>query len=618
MTKIYIGSTRYPQRKAPTLRILLENVANLYPDVDAYIYRKESQAEDYCVSYRELHRDVRAIAAMMLKKGLTPGHLRFAVIGENSYPWVISYNASISYLGVAVPLDAQLPVEEGLSLLERGKVDVLFFSPGHRELAEEASKRLPRIKFFVSFATDGKDGELSGGKPVYNFWKLLEAGRALSEIDLKELLTYAPSSEDLASIVFTSGTTSNSKGVMLSHRNISTNAHAAAESFDVRVGDRCLSVLPLHHTFENTVGMYAFWYLGLTICINDGLRYIAKNLHSWRIDIMMAVPAIAENIKNQIERALRKQNLEKKFQAGLKLSKFLLFFRQDKRRNIFKSILDQLGGNLHLMVCGGAAVDSKVVEFFNSIGICCLPGYGLSEAAPVLSCNLQDKCIPSSVGWPLPGVSLKIDNSDLSNDGRGNMVGEVMALGDNIMLGYLENEEATRETISADGWLRTGDLGYFDEQGALHLTGRKKSMLVLSNGKKAFAEEIEMLLKAIPGVKESFVWDEESKRGNVIICAKMEINRDDLPLGKDADDEEISHYLHEAVLQTNNKMPVYKAISAFIWSEEPLIMTTTLKVKRHQERARIAQDLDSKGLSIQEASGLRIPAVTDIHIIFDK
>lgn len=214
----------------------------------------------------------------------------------------------------------------------------------------------------------------------------------------------------------------------------------------------------------------------------------------------------------------------------------------------------------------------------------------------------------------MPGVSLRIDQEDLSYDEQGNAIGEILAYGDNIMLGYLDDPEKTQEVMTADGWLRTGDLGFFDEEGAIHITGRKKSMIVLSNGEKAFPEEIERLLKAEPGIVQAFVWDEVSRRGNVIICAKVQIDRQTYPLVKHADDEEISHWLSTVVADVNSRMPVYKAISAYIWTEEPLIMTTTLKVKRPAESAKIRDDLAIKGLSIQDASGLRVPATTDLEL----
>lgn len=606
MSQIHIGTSLYPQRKAHTLRELLEMACELYSDTDAYIYRKEVQGEEYHVTYGQLKLDIRAFSAAFAKRGLDVGNVRIAMIGENSYPWVLSFNSAASYLGAAVPLDSQLPVDEALSLMERANVNVLCFGPNHIEHAREVAKIMPQVEYFINFDHKEDFDDLDG--KALSAWKLVEEGKAMSQTDQDELLTYKPRAEDLASIVFTSGTTAQSKGVMLSHRNIALNAHSCAEYYDVKVGDRALSVLPLHHTFENTVGMFTFWYLGLTICINDGLRYIAKNLKDWGIGIMMVVPAVAESIHSQIMRSVRKQKLENKLKQGLRISKFLRFFRQDRRRTIFHSIISQLGGNLHLFVCGGAAMDPDVANFFNDIGIDCLPGYGLSEASPVLSCNLQTKCIAESVGWPIPDVRLKIDDSDLADDGKGNMVGEVLALGDNIMMGYLDNPEATEETMTPDGWLRTGDLGYFDDKGALHLTGRKKSMLVLSNGKKAFPEEIEGLLKNIPAVEEAFVWDEESKRGNVIICAKLQIKRDELPLSKNAEDEEISNYLYGEIQKVNRIMPVYKSVTAFIWTEEPMQMTTTLKVRRPKEKASIEADLAQKNLSIQEASGMRLPS----------
>lgn len=611
--EIHTGTSLYPQRKAHTLRELLANSSALYADVDAYIYRKEVQGEDFHVSYQNLARQVQALAAALAKllgPNFQQGQDRIAMVGENSYPWVLCFNATVSYLGTAVPLDPQLPPQEAVQLMERSQAKVLCFSPKQKALAEAVQAACPQVSLFISFATDHAD-DLPGS---YNFWQLLDQGLEMSEADQTQLLTYDPQPDNLASIVFTSGTTSDAKGVMLSHRNIVSNAHSSAETFDVQVGDRALSVLPLHHTFENTVGMFCFWFLGLTICINDGLRYIAKNLQNWQIAIMMVVPAIVENIQAQIMRALRKQDKEKKFKDAATLSRFFSFLGADKRRKIFASVLSQLGGKLKLMVNGGAALDPQYADFFETIGINCLPGYGLTEASPVLSTNRQHHNITSSSGWPIPGVSLRIDQEDLTYNEQGQAIGEILAQGDNVMLGYLDDPEKTREVFTEDGWLRTGDLGFFDEEGALHIAGRKKTILVLSNGEKAFPEEIARLLKAQPGIAEAFVWDEVSRRGNVIICAKVQIDRKTYPLVQHADDEEISHWLSTVVAAVNGKMPVYKAINAFIWTEDPLIITTTLKIKRPAELAKIREDLSVKGLSIQDASGLRVPATTDLEL----
>lgn len=611
--QIYTGTSLYPQRNAHTLREILDNSSMLYADTDAYIYRKEVQGEDFHVSYRELAQEVKALAAALaqvLGTDFCYGQDRIAVTGENSYPWALTFNATVSYLGVAVPLDPLLPPAEAVQLVQRSSAKVFCYGSKQRETAEAVQAECPDVRLFVSLSADPAE-DLPGS---LNIWQILDQGLALSKEDQDKALTYCPQPDNLASIVFTSGTTSNAKGVMLSHQNIASNAHACAETFDVNVGDRALSVLPLHHTFENTVGMYCFWFLGMTICINDGLRYIAKNLKTWQIAIMMVVPAIVENLHGQIMRALRKQDKEKQFKDAATLSKFLSFLGADKRRKIFSSVIDQLGGKFKLMVNGGGALDPQLADFFESIGINCLPGYGLTEASPVLSTNHQNHNITSSSGWPMPGVSLRIDQEDLSYDEQGNAIGEILAYGDNIMLGYLDDPQKTQEVMTADGWLRTGDLGFFDEEGAIHITGRKKSMIVLSNGEKAFPEEIERLLKAEPGIVQAFVWDEVSRRGNVIICAKVQIDRQTYPLVKHSDDEEISHWLSTVVADVNSRMPVYKAISAYIWTEEPLIMTTTLKVKRPAESAKIREDLAIKGLSIQDASGLRVPATTDLEL----
>lgn len=724
-TKIYSGKSHFPQPYAETLRDLLDQVGSRYENIPAYIYRKKVRGRNSYVTYAGLRHDVLSLAIGLQHLNLRQRPLRLAVIGENSYPWILAYNAAVTGIGVVVPLDHQLPNEEALQLMRRGKVNVLCYSERHKDLAEAAVSALPSLELCVSlkqeengseedpFANaesdkgwqntlvrtvkapmvalsaaagklvtvlsqdhkaDDKAGasarspltpsghkgqafssaqterpasstsslsadqtpaaQLSGSKAAADgltensselhihknevLWcsidELLELGRHNFTEDLPALDALRPKPDDLASIVFTSGTLSSAKGVMFSQRNISSNAHASAESFNTTPGMRALSVLPLHHCFENTVGMFAFWYLGLTICINDGLRYIGANMKDWHIQLMMSVPLLIENIYGQILRSVRKQKKEDKLRRGIALANFLQFFGVNKRRLIFRTIHEQLGGEFLFTVVGGAALDPKVNEFFRDIGIKCLQGYGLTEASPVVSCNTLQRNKIKTVGWALPGVSICIDTSDEGDDEDRENGGEILVKGPNVMLGYLDAPELTAETIDSDGWLHTGDIGFIAKDGSLTITGRKKSMLVLSNGKKAFPEEIETLLKKIPGVDEAFVWDEESKRGSVIICAKLKILRHELPELRSGDDDEISRYLREELIKVNHKMPVYKAVTAFIWTEEPLEMTTTLKVRRNVERRRIAEDLALRGLSIQEADGIRLPESSPMHI----
>lgn len=724
-TKIYSGKSQFPQPYAETLRDLLDQVGSRYENIPAYIYRKKVRGRNSYVTYAGLRHDVLSLAIGLQRLHLRQRPLRLAVIGENSYPWILAYNAAVTGIGVVVPLDHQLPNEEALQLMRRGKVNVLCYSERHKDLAEAAVSALPALELCVCLkqeengseedpfantdsdkswqntlvrtvkapmaalsaaagklvtvlSPDHKSDEKAGAsarspltpsghegqafssvrkshpasatpslsadqtqaaqlsvseteahgqtkKPselhIHNdevLWcsidELLELGRHNFTEDLPALDALRPKPDDLASIVFTSGTLSSAKGVMFSQRNISSNAHASAESFNTTPGMRALSVLPLHHCFENTVGMFAFWYLGLTICINDGLRYIGTNMKDWHIQLMMSVPLLIENIYGQILRSVRKQKKEDKLRRGIALANFLQFFGVNKRRLIFRTIHEQLGGEFLFTVVGGAALDPKVNEFFRDIGIKCLQGYGLTEASPVVACNTLQRNKIKTVGWALPGVSICIDGTDEDGDETRENRGEILVKGPNVMLGYLDAPELTAETIDSEGWLHTGDIGFIAKDGSLTITGRKKSMLVLSNGKKAFPEEIEALLKRISGVDEAFVWDEESKRGSVIICAKLKVLRHELPELRNGDDDEISRYLREEVIKVNHKMPVYKAITAFIWTEEPLEMTTTLKVRRNVERRRIAEDLALRGLSIQEADGLRLPESSPLHI----
>lgn len=605
---IHQSQPLHPMEHRHSLRDALEAACRQYAELDAYLYRVKPGGPEVHISYTQLLEDLQSLTTALLEAGVPQGGARVAVIGENSYAWVLSFNVAAAYLGLAIPLDHQLPDEEAIGLLQRAEANVLCYSAKHGRLAEKARETCPRIEVFCKMdmlEAPSTSTNLTGAGEATSISEFLARGRTLRANGDQRYRQHRPAPDDVASIIFTSGTTNISKGVMLTHENITTNLYAAGESFDLKPGKRALSVLPLHHTYENTAGMYSFLVNGCTICINDGLRYIASNLKDWQISYMIIVPAIAESIYHQIWRSLRRQHLSRWVRVALRLARRA---RKERRRLIFRPILRELGGNIEFFVCGGAPVEMEVLRFFDTIGLDCLNGYGLTEASPVIATNLQGDNHFGSVGKPLPYLEVCIDEGEAIDDGEGHLVGEILARGHSIMKGYLGMPEETAQTIDKEGWLHTGDLGYFDKNGVLYLTGRIKTMLVLSNGKKAFPEEIELLLNRVPGIAQSFVWVEEDQRGQTMVCAKLQLRRKDLPLAETADDEDIAAWCKDAIHDVNAQMPPYKAITAYIWTEEAIQMTSTLKVRRKAEKASIEQDLAFRHLRMQEASGLRIPS----------
>ncbi|NLJ94748.1 MAG: AMP-binding protein [Clostridiaceae bacterium] len=588
------------------LRHILEYAKTNYNEIPAYIFHEGKQKTTVTKSYTELEQDIVDFAvglADLSKLTLSQGEKpHFAVIGNNSYPWVVFHNAVLFGLGISVPLDKQLPDHEVVDLCERGKVEIFGFDYAHKSAALELVKTNSNVNTLVLFDQEDKLDELNkeiealnSACKIYGFEEILEFGQGLGS-DLKDKFRAIELPlEEMAVLSFTSGTTSTSKGVMLSHLNLVANVNQAISSLDVPSGLRALSVLPLHHCFESTVGMWCLWAYGITICINESLRTLVPNLKEWKINVILTVPLMLSGIHRQVMKTIEKSGKTSTFNFGRKLSKFLLKLGIDKRREIFKSVHAGLGGELQLLISGAAALAPEVQSFFEEIGVASIAGYGLTETAPILAADNPNNSTIGSVGEPLCGVSLAIDGDGHNPE----TAGEILAKGDNVMLGYYNDPENTADSFTPDGWFRTGDMGYFDENNLLYITGRAKSCIVLSNGKNVFPEELESFYINLPGIKNIMIWGEDTVRGAVDLVARFQIDREALPeeVNKDSNND-ITDYLQATIRKINDRMAVYKRVKNFIWDESDPEMTTTLKIKRDPEIKRIKEALAKKNLDI--------------------
>lgn len=610
-----ISGKRYLPREASfsNLRELLDYAVDRYRDEIAYLFRsdrREEQGKTIQKTYLELREDIDAFAAALIERGiLTPcegEREHIAVIGANSYPWVVTYNAVLFGLGIGVPLDKQLSEPEISSLCSRGKVNVFAFDYSHRNVVSTVAKENPRIHHFILLDQEDKAEELKKEIPhLLSFAELVREGLALPRDRRKRFHALPIDEKSLMAIYFTSGTTSQSKGVMLSQQNIIANVRQGMGSIPLPIGSRTLSVLPLHHTFEATVGMHCLWALGNTLCINDSLRNLVKNLKEWNIFMMLTVPLMLSTVHRQILKAVRQKGKERSFRFAIHLSRFLLKLGIDVRRRLFSSIYDTLGHNLSWLVSGAAALSPELHQFFKDIGIDCLSGYGLTETSPMIAACVPDINIAGSVGPVMYDVTVAIDSESGGNSP--DTAGEILIKGDNVMLGYYENEEATAAAFNEDGWFKTGDIGYFGEKDCLFITGRAKSVIVLSNGKNAFPEELEAMFGDFPGVKSVMIWGEPTDRGGVNLCARFEVDRENVPAGVDgSSDEEISAWLNQQVEQVNTKMTEYKKLKQFIWDDSAPIMTTTMKIKRTPELDRVHAALEASGQNMRSADGKRL------------
>ena len=544
---------------------MLNKTGEIYGDRPGYkIKVAEGKYKTY--THKEIRDMINYLGTALISMGLK--EKRIAVIGENRYEWELGYMSVVCGTGIVVPLDKSLPANELEELIERSEVEAIFYSEKYEEIIEKIKySDKNKLKHLISMDLEHN---IEG---VYSQKELIETGKKLIEEGNREFIDAKIDPEEMQIMLFTSGTTSKSKVVALSHRNLASNLMDFCSVLDADSNDRVLSFLPLHHVFECTVGMLFSLYLGAERAFCEGLRHIMQNLNEYQITFASFVPAIYENMHKNIIKALEKEG---KFEAVRKLMEENKDKTMAEKREIFKDINNLFGGNIRLFLSGAAALDKEVEEDFRAWGINLCQGYGLTETSPVIAVETNENFRVGSIGKALPHVQAKLEDVDAEG------MGELVVKGPNIMIEYYGNEEATKESLK-DGWFYTGDLAKIDEDGYIFICGRKKSVIVLKNGKNIFPEEMETLVNKIEGVKESFIYgkqqsdDKEDIKINVKIIFDREIMKEAY---KVETDEEIHKVLADKIKDINQIMPKYKAIRGMIISEEPLIKTTTNKIKR--------------------------------------
>ena len=563
----------YPEVHVYNFREFLEHTTNKFSDKIAFSYKKDvtSKNPEYIhVTYKKHYEDVKAFSTKLLSMGLEGK--RVAIISHNQYQWPVSYMAINTGNMVCVPLDYLLPENEIENLLLRSDAEAIIFDGKFLEIFKNIKKKnTTKLKYYINMNQE------EHSEDILSFWKLLEEGYSLRENGDTSYDNIKIDSDKMSILLFTSGTTDISKAVMLSQRNICSNVSAMTTLIKYEEVDSVLSFLPLHHTFECTATYLFCNFIGFNICYCDGLKHIAKNLVEYKISGMVCVPAVLDVMYRQIWKTIKQKKLVIPVKIMMAISNFLLFFHIDVRRKLFKSILEPLGGRLRTIIYGSASADTKVIKFFNSIGVRMIQGYGLTETSPVISCESDKYQKPGSAGRPLFCEDVQIVDKDE------NGIGEITVKGPNVMLGYYQNEEKTKEVLK-DGYFHTGDLGYIDKDGFLFVTGRIKDMIVLKNGKKIFPQELEILLNDSPLIVESFVYLSPTETDK--LCTKLVYNVDNDEL-KGKTEEEIYEILKAEVKKVNTKTPTYKNIRGITITRDPLIKTTTQKIKRHEEMKKI-------------------------------
>lgn len=562
----------YETKKLDTIRDYINQAIEKYPDNIAFIIKNKTKKEvTYTnISYKHFGNDLKYFGTALIELGLEGK--RIAIIGKNRYEWALSYVSILNGVGVAVPLDKGLPEQEIESSLERSHVEAVIFEKEYIDTMKNISSKNAQIKEFICMNSETSNEF----KSVYD---LIATGKTLIENGDTKFENHQIFPDEMATIIFTSGTTSISKAVMLSNRNIASNIYNIDCAEKIYSDDVNMAFLPLHHTFGSTA-ILLFLSHGVTNVFCDGLRYIQDNLKEYKVTIFVCVPLLLEAMYKKIHVQINKQGKTKLVKFATNLSNFLLKFKIDIRRKLFKEILDNLGGRLRFVISGASAIDKNVAKGFHDFGVLAVQGYGLTETAPVLVAE-NAKCVKyGSVGVPLPEVDIKIMSPN--EDG----IGEIVVKGPNIMLGYYEMPKETAEVLK-DGWFYTGDLGYIDKDGFLFITGRKKNVIVLKNGKNVYPEELEILINNLPYVSESMVFG-KPKDDDLVLSTKIVYNKDYIQEKyPNISEEDLKNLIWNDIKQINLTLANYKHIKNLIITDEPMIKTTTQKVKRFEEIKKI-------------------------------
>ncbi len=583
--RIVKGHGHYEPPYVSDCRELVKRSAKTYGQKTAFKFKRDSKVIEK--TYIDFDKDIDALGTALHSLGLKGSFI--SVFAENRYEWGVAYCSIINGTGVGVPLDKYLPANEIENLVSRGRIKAIFYSQNYYEMMVEFSKKESTLRYYICM----DDIELPEDSRFLSMSALINKGSKLIEQGDKSFVEAEINREEMSILLFTSGTTMASKGVMLSHKNITSNVSSVASLIELYPTDVHLSLLPLHHTLENTIGLMFMLMMGVTISYSEGIKHLAQNIREFNVSILIGVPAIFEAIYGKVMDGIKKQGKLGLINTMKKISNLLLKLGIDIRRKIFHPVLDKLGPDLRLMVSGAAPIGIEILSGFQSFGITFLQGYGLTETSPVINATTYYHNVHGTIGIPVKDVEVTIDNPDE------NGIGEILARGDNVMLGYFENPEETNQVMEEDGWFRTGDLGAIDEKGYLKITGRAKSMIVFTNGKKAFPEEYEVLLNLIPGVRESFVWGNKAPDGDIQVCAKLIINKEYFEQ-KGYTKEKIGNEIDTAIKNINKGIPKYKILRYFVLSYEELIKTTKLSIKRPLETDKMKMYLDKKGVDIRK------------------
>ena len=576
--KVSKKSKNYEITNYKTIKEIFERSTTLFAE-NTFILEKFNSKEPFKeIKYKEFRSDVVSLGTALndfLKIKNTP----VIIIGENTYHWYVSYMAMLCGSGIAVPVDKELPENEIINVINRSKAAAVIYSTKKKEVIKKIiDSKATKVKYFIQM---NSDEELNGKSVGLDF--LIKQGNILINSGNDEYMKIQIDPNEFKVLIFTSGTTSNSKGVMICNRNLAENINAVSAYVKLETSDRLFSVLPLHHTYESTIGYLLPFANGSSISVCRGLKYIVDDLKETKPTAILTVPLLIENIHKKITKNIKKSKKDGVVNSMMHITNALKGVGIDIKRKVFDEIYENLGGNLRIIVTAAAPIDPKIGKWFEDIGITFLQGYGLTETAPIAALTPEFKPKVGSAGKPVICADIKIDNPNENGEG------EILIKSETLMLGYYEDEEATKKAI-VDGYFHSGDVGYLDNDGYLYITGRSKNVIVTQNGKNIYPEEIETLLQKIEEIKEVIVYgkkDEDEKKNDkeLIITAKVVPNYQEIERlhGKNLKEEDVYNIIWEKIKETNRQLTSYKAIKKLEIKEEEFEKTTTMKIKRYVE-----------------------------------
>ena len=560
---------KYVDHEVPpfyNIKDLMQQTVKLYGDTVAYKFKSGNGDEVKEVTYREFDTETEYIGTGLFSLGLAGGHIGCA--GENSYRWIVTCLAALKGSGVFCTIDKELPESDLINIINGGEDDVVFCDKKREEIFKRIRDQLPNVKYFVCFDRAEDEGEF------LSYDKLLEKGKQLYESGERGYDRLSNDVMELKLLIYTSGTTGIAKGVMLSEKNICSMVYYGLRTSQVRpVG---LSVLPYHHSYELVAGILVAIRYGATVCINESLKRVLKNLQLYKPQYIYLVPGFLEVFYRSVWANIEKKGKTKTVKNALKVSDSLRKVGIDVRRKLFAEIHEAFGGNLEKIVCGGAPLRPEIGKFFESIGIILCNGYGITECSPLVAANRDDETADcSTVGFPLECLDVKIANPNEEG------VGEIAVRGETVMMGYYHNPEATAEVFDDEGFFYTGDYGRFNDLGQIIITGRKKNIIILGNGKNIYPEEIEAYVCNVPYITDCIVYADRDEEGvEVSLCAECAVDAETLA-GTDRD--ELCKKVKSDVFAACSVLPSYKQVARIVVRDKPFVKTTSNKIRRNKD-----------------------------------